>query len=93
MRLIDADRLIESVKNHNYCHRCPYSDECYVGDNGQITCENFMIMDIEEQPTAYDVDKVVEEIENKGNYFIDPWVSYMFKKQSKDIVKRGVINE
>lgn len=69
MRLIDADKLIESVKSHNYCHRCPYSDECYVGDGGQITCENFMIMDIEEQPTAYDVDRVVEELENKGNYF------------------------
>lgn len=48
---------------------------------------------VKEQPTAYDVEKVCEELENRGNYFVDPWVSYMFKKQSKDIVKRGGADE
>ena len=90
MKLIDADRLSDTFETE-MCEGC--SSECVDG-YGKCNCPiHYMKELLWQQPTAYDVDKVVEELENKGNYFIDPWVSYMFKKQSKDIVKRGGVDD
>lgn len=80
MRLIDADAITRDMIID------------YLGTRFASCCDDIVEL-LDDQPTAYDVDKVVEEIENRGNYFIDPWVSYMFKKQSKDIVKRGGVDE
>lgn len=54
MRLIDADKLIEVI-----CDRCTSTD---CGRDGVRVCTDVKI--IRSQPTAYDVDKVVDELEN-----------------------------
>ena len=63
MRLIDADKLIDSMDDR-------YKEKVNnVPDN---LAEGFMQMEklIKEQPTAFDVDKVVEQL-HKGAYYID----------------------
>lgn len=55
MRLIDADKLKDTLLEHNY-----------TTEHNQIFCY------INEQPTAYDIDKVVEELEElKMKYFLN----------------------
>lgn len=95
MRLIDADRQIERVKNHNYCRMCRYSDDCYVADGEQITCEKYLIRDIEEQPIAYDVDKVCEELERVRRFYCDTddFKVRMVLDCAIDIVRRGGIDD
>lgn len=55
MRLIDADALIEKI---NEIYQGYMTDEC-----GSTPCDFEAI--VEEQPTAYDIDEIVEELENK----------------------------
>lgn len=60
MRLIDADLLLPQIGNR-------YDEKKdIVPDN---LAEGFVQMEklIKEQPTAYDVDKVVEELETEGS--------------------------
>ena len=60
MRLIDADLLLSQIGNR-------YDEKKnIVPDN---LAEGFVQMEklIKEQPTAYDVDKVVEELETEGS--------------------------
>ena len=52
MRLIDADKLIEDIHKRNYIDKA--------------LSEIFETI-IDEQPTAYDVDKVVERLEKEKN--------------------------
>ena len=52
MRLIDADKLIEDIHKRNYINKA--------------LSEIFETI-IDEQPTAYDVDKVVERLEKEKN--------------------------
>lgn len=56
MRLIDAD---------NISFYCNYEGDCTGNINDCKKCENYIcnFRDIQEQPTAYDIDKVVEELE------------------------------
>lgn len=55
MRLIDADLFLENAKNELNCEgKCC---EC----NYYNLCEIYKM--VEKQPTAYDVDKVVERLE------------------------------
>lgn len=59
-RLIDADKL-------NF--HCNYDGDC-TGDISHCKeCDNYVLdyRDIQEQPTAYDVDKVVEQLEEKDS--------------------------
>ena len=62
MRLIDADKLIEHLKK--------FYDDCDIEDMLEfVRVSNF----INNQPTAYDVDKVVEQLEEmrfKSNLFM-----------------------
>lgn len=96
MRLIDADMLIEEVKSHNYCRRCPYSDECYVADDEQITCEKFMIADIEEQPTVNEwipvSERLPEDLQPVNIVWVnhDPAIYYEHIKD-KPLTATGVI--
>jgi hypothetical protein len=57
MRLIDADLLIDELEKRV---RTPRSTMEIVRD---------IIPMVKEQPTAYDVDKVVEELESKKDYY------------------------
>lgn len=68
MRLIDADDL------SFYCH---YDGDCMADKNKCKRCNDYTISfaDVQEQPTAFDIDKVVEEITKLRN---DAY-SYAFK--------------
>jgi hypothetical protein len=85
MRLIDADELIEDVKE-SY-------DECEI----QTVLEYFGIYEfIKEQPTAYDVDRVVEKLEELARINMEVLgvrADYVQLEQVKKIVKRGGIDE
>lgn len=57
MRLIDADLLTQKVKG--WLNTDPNSDSIMIDANESIAC---VLREIEEQPTAYDVDKVMEQL-------------------------------
>lgn len=57
MRLIDADLLAQKVKG--WLNPDPNSDSIMIDANESVAC---ILREIEEQPTAYDVDKVVEQL-------------------------------
>ena len=57
MRLIDADKLIEDIHKRNYISKA--------------LSEIFETI-IDEQPTAYDVDKVVEQLEEVEKIMTSP---------------------
>ena len=63
-KLIDADVLIEELKMQ--CADCMECKERSIGGivKGAI---NDCIKIVDRQPTAYDVDAVVEELKNAGN--------------------------
>ena len=54
-RLIDADALIENIRKRHYIDKA--------------LCEIFETI-IDEQPTAYDIEKVVAELEEKQKKYI-----------------------
>lgn len=43
MRLVDADNLIEKIKQHEYCKKCLFSDKCYIADESELTCEKLIV--------------------------------------------------
>lgn len=53
--MIDADLLAQKVKG--WLNTDPNSDSIMIDANESVAC---VLREIEEQPTAYDVDKVVE---------------------------------
>jgi len=97
MRLIDADKLKQSVTN----------EMLKAERNSPVYCVlECVIADIEEQPTAYDVDKVVEQMEadneelkniiKNGATDIYKNTNYGFftaMYRAIDIVKAGGVNE
>ena len=74
MRLIDADELIKKFK---------YSDTHTEDEN--VWCATFRRM-IKEQPTAYSIDKVVEELERLHKECDGRTYAY---QRAIEIVKRG----
>ena len=85
MRLIDADKLMEDIIKICKCQ--PYLE----GMQSEIV----YIQDvIDEQPTAFDVDKVVEQLE-KESYYIDIETDreVVNLNEAIEIVRRGEINE
>lgn len=94
MRLIDADKLLEETrKDRDYAEKNGFLDMYY---------ERQVLIDrIKSQPTAYDVDKVVKELNKldvqaikryKGGTFGDyEGTDYYIKKSDAiEIVKVGV---
>lgn len=87
MRLIDADVLIEEMKKTE----TEYEKE--------MTCPSWWsaFNVISEQPTAYDVDKVVEELEKATQYIkIDgkpTSVKAIHPAQAIEIVKHGGVSD
>ena len=81
-RLIDADKLLEETRrDRDYARKNGFLDMYY---------ERQVLIDrIESQPTAYDVDKVVEQLED---YLFE---KYCVEGDSKidEIVKGGGVNE
>lgn len=91
MRLIDADALLKKFCVNSEGRRIPEVD-C---DNHEITVS---IKDIKkfirEQPTAYNVDKVLIELDEQTNLHniseaSDYWTWITAMEKAIDIVKRG----
>lgn len=89
MRLIDADELLEALH------------ESLEGDCDLRKDYEFMGIDefIENQPTAYDVDKVLEQLENEKKFWNDATYNKEIGKQKArsyayaiEIVKGGGID-
>ena len=84
MRLIDADKLLEETrKDRDYAEKNGFLDMYY---------ERQVLIDrIESQPTAYDVNKVIEELElhsfELGTDMIS--VHYVRLNEAIEIVKAG----
>ena len=70
MRLIDADELIEMIKDHN--KKCSAVLSGAVKEIYEIAHEHIINL-VEIQPTAYDVENVVEKLEEQsfGYYLTD----------------------
>ena len=79
-RLIDADKLLEETrKDRDYAEKNGFLDMYY---------ERQVLIDrIKAQPTAYDVDKVVEQIKTLSK------ANYITKDDVLKIVKGGGVNE
>ena len=81
-RLIDADALIEDIRKRSYIDKA--------------LCEIFETI-IDEQPTAYDVDKVVEQLEERSawhqKYGDTDGYTFVGYEGAIEIVKAGGINE
>lgn len=92
MRLIDADLLLPQIGNR-------YDEKKdIVPDN---LAEGFVQMEklIKEQPTAYDVDKVVEQLENERKFWENAYDGNLGKEKARsyghaiEIVKGGGADE
>lgn len=88
MRLIDVDKL-------NF--HCNYNGDC-LGDISHCKeCDNYILdyRDIQEQPTAYDVDKVLEQLEETKAYMLYENMNADVKWIDKaiEIVKAGGKND
>ena len=82
-RLIDAEKL-------NF--HCNYNGDCSGDVSHCKECDNYVLdyRDIQEQPTAYSVEKVVEQLENDEKYTFDGCIN---KRHAIEIVKGGGVNE
>ena len=88
MRLIDADALIEAIQQH------------MVKINSLFEEEKTVVEIIEEQPTAFDTEKVVEQLmiihdegycpnEDGFECILDKTCSDCYREKIIDIVKKG----
>lgn len=76
MRLVDADALKKDLKSVTL-------------SNGTLVNTNAVLYLLEEYPTAYDVDKVVEQLENDEKHTFDGCIN---KRYAIEIVKGGGLN-
>lgn len=82
-RLIDADVLIKEIRQH------------MVKINSLFEEEKTVVEIIEEQPTAYDVEKVAAELESKKSIIqivdteTNQFINLISLDKAIDIVKRG----
>ena len=106
MRLVDADKLIEDIEKLNLelFEEFKYADSggMKITSNAQmyIICES-VLPRIKEQPTAYNVDKVIEQLEkshfhtestfNDDGYCNDDSEEVVNLNEAIEIVRRGGI--
>lgn len=91
-RLIDADKLIEDLQSQmEFDKYTPNSTEA------MINLETLLFIDkIKEQPTAYDVDKVVEELKTtrialeKANGYLEATWKLGYQKAIEDFEKEMI---
>ena len=74
--MIDADALKKDLKSVTL-------------SNGTLVNTNAVLYLLEEYPTAYDVDKVVEQLENDEKHTFDGCIN---KRYAIEIVKGGGVN-
>lgn len=89
MRLIDADALLEQ---YNLKDATKYgNNDAKQQAHSYSTMMLYEIADmIEDAPTAYDVDEVVEQLENDEKHTFDGCIN---KRYAIEIVKDGGVNE
>ena len=88
MRLIDADALLEQ---YNLKDATKYGNkDVEQQEHSYSTMMLYEIADmIEDAPTVYDVDKVVEQLENDEKHTFDGCIN---KRYAIEIVKGGGVN-
>lgn len=85
MRLIDADKLTKQIAGMAFANNYP-------SNKALALCKL-----IDSQPTAYDVDKVVEQLENERKFWENAYDSNLGKEKARsyehaiEIVKAGGI--
>ena len=88
-RLIDVDKLLEETRrDRDYARKNEFLDMYY---------ERQVLIDrIESQPTAYNVDKVVEQLESLSNaeadYYYASSNDVIDREDAIEIVKGGVVD-
>ena len=92
MRLIDADKLIKKIDGYTRTNNVEFNIAC-----------KYIIEVVKEQPTAFDVDKVVEQLEKShfhtestfddDGYCNDDSEEVVNLNEAIEIVKRGGIDE
>ena len=91
MILIDADKLIQEMRKWYWDKEKQKAAENDVSPMDLFT--NLAITTVQEQPTAFDVDKVVEQlemlIEDKCSESGDDWYTAECLNEAVEIVKRG----
>ena len=95
-RLIDADKLIEDLKSSHFYIAGLRSQKSILG-HIMTQYAKFINKTIEEQPTAFDVDKVVGQLDEKSQ-LIRPvgWLKHyevIITKEVLEIVKEGGISD
>ena len=70
MRLIDADALKKDLKS-------------FTLSNGTLVNTNAVLYLLEEYPTAYDVDKVVEQLENERKFWENAYNRNLGKEKAR----------
>ena len=84
MRLIDAENFINNIKlylDRNTVGEITSQTEINVGELASL---------IADEPTAYDVDKIVEELESDDRHTFDGCIN---KRKAIVIVKQGCIGK
>lgn len=93
-RLIDADKLIEEMSKWYWDKEKQKASEEDVSPIDLFT--HLAITTVQEQPTAFDVDEVVQQlemlIEDKVSESGDDWYTAECLNEAIDIVKGGGIN-
>ena len=83
MRLIDADKLIEKIDGYTRTNNVEFNIAC-----------KYIIEAVKEQPTAFDVDKVVEQLEKESYYTdIETDREVVNLNKASEIVKEGGTDE
>ena len=85
MRLIDADRLKAAIHTDFSEHFTLYHD------TDQTALFDMVMDDIDEMPTAFDKEKVIEELRNPDNYTIVAGKHFTTVGRSVEIVEKGGI--
>ena len=91
MRLIDADELMDAIlRSKRINSECALEENAVdTYDNGQQETFELVIKMVEDRPTAYDVDEVVEQLENDEKHTFDGCIN---KRYAIEIVKGGGAN-
>lgn len=89
MRLIDVDKYTENIKNFADCIR--------IGNPKFAAVYDAIINSINRQPTAYDVDNVLKQLEDEKSHMslLDDELEEIYKSAIDDaieIVKAGGMN-
>ncbi len=89
MRLIDADELIKRIGKwmpKDPCGREQTVEEIVATDIAVSVC-----MEIEETPTAFDKEKVMEDLHNAADLSVEDGLWHVELREALEIVEKGGI--